>query len=232
MEKYLGSYLHPRQTRRPWEPLVPTSAPAGRYQAHRPSPHMTCARAASSSNRSTGSQKSSKTGSLTNNRSHSFPTTTGDFISKANMVKRIEIGATSLGTTTHSRTRAYLRGGHAYRRGIVHHLALSGVEVSCTQSLLRYSSTSKAILRYLRKSMAHSSAGLAQDAALGSTLNSVRAEISANRGCSHTETTRPSRNQQPHHNNTMPPFPKHLAVFEQQGSIATQQYLHQVLTPS
>jgi hypothetical protein len=89
-----------------------------------------------------------------------FPAETGDFITKANMVKHIEIEATSLGEPTRSHTGAYLRGGHAYRSGIVHHLALSGVEV-----------------RYLGKSMAHSSAGLAEEAALGTTLNSVRAEI-------------------------------------------------------
>jgi hypothetical protein len=106
-----------------------------------------------------------------------LPTTTGDFISTANMVTRVEIGATSLGKSTHGRAGAYLWGGHAYRRGIVHHLALSGVEVSRMQSLLRHSSTSKAILRYLGKSMARSSAGLAEEAALGTTLNSVRAEI-------------------------------------------------------
>jgi hypothetical protein len=93
------------------------------------------------------------------------------------MVKHIEIGATSLGKPTHSRTGAYLRGGHAYRRGIVHHLALSGVEISRIQSLPRHSSTFKAILRYRGKSMAHSSAGLAEEVALGATFNSVRAEI-------------------------------------------------------
>jgi hypothetical protein len=122
-----------------------------------------------------------------------------------------------------------LWGGHAYRRGIVHHLALSGVEVSRIQSLLRHSSTSKAILRYLGKSMAHSSrprrrssTGYNPEFSQSRDQNTRSpTQISANRGRSPTETTRPSRNQQPHHNNTMPPFSNHLAVFEQQGSIVT-----------
>jgi hypothetical protein len=50
---------------------------------------------------------------------HVFPTTTGDFIAKANVVKHIELGATSLGKPTRSRTGAYLWGGRAYRRGIL-----------------------------------------------------------------------------------------------------------------
>jgi hypothetical protein len=61
-----------------------------------------------------------------------------DFITKGNMVKHIELGATSLGKPTHSRTGAYLWGGHAYRRGILHHLASSGVEASRIQSLLQH----------------------------------------------------------------------------------------------
>jgi hypothetical protein len=106
-----------------------------------------------------------------------FPTESGNFITRENMVKHIELGAVSLGKPTHSRTGAYLWGGHACRRGIVHHLATSGVEVSKIQSLLRHSSTSTAIIRCLGKSMAHSSASLAEEAALGTTLKEVRAEI-------------------------------------------------------
>jgi hypothetical protein len=62
------------------------------------------------------------------------------------MVKHIELGASYLGKPTHSRAGAYLWGGHAYRRGIVRHLATSGVEVSKIQSLLRRSCTSTAII--------------------------------------------------------------------------------------
>jgi hypothetical protein len=108
-----------------------------------------------------------------------FPTESGKFITKANMVKHIELGAASLGKPTYSGTGAYLWGGHASRRGIVHHLATSGVEVSKIQSLLKHSCTSTAIIRYLGKSLAHSSAGLAEEAALGTTFKAVRAEIKA-----------------------------------------------------
>jgi hypothetical protein len=87
------------------------------------------------------------------------------------MVKHIELGAASLGKPTRSRIGAYLWGGHACRRGIVHHLATSGVEVSKIQSLLRRSCTSTAIVRYLGKSTAHSSASLAEEAALGTILS-------------------------------------------------------------
>jgi DNA-binding transcriptional MerR regulator len=106
-----------------------------------------------------------------------FPTESGDFIAKKNMVKHIELGAASLGKPIRSRTGAYLWGGHAYRRGIIHHLAASGVEVSKIQSLLRHPCASTAIIRYLGKSMARSSASLAEEAALGTTLEALRAEI-------------------------------------------------------
>jgi hypothetical protein len=59
----------------------------------------------------------------------------------------------------------------------VHYLATSGVEVRKILSLLRHSCTSTAIIRYLGKSMSHSSASLAEEAALGTTLKDVRAEI-------------------------------------------------------
>jgi hypothetical protein len=106
-----------------------------------------------------------------------FPTEMGDFITKANIVNHIELGATSVGEPTRSRAWADLWSGHAYRRGIVHYLALSGVQVSLIQSLLRRSSTSTAIIRCLGEAIVHSSASLAEEAALGTTLNSVRAEI-------------------------------------------------------
>jgi hypothetical protein len=106
-----------------------------------------------------------------------FASETGAFVGKSIMVNHIEVGSTSLGKPIHSCTRAYLWGGHAYRRGIAHYLATSGVEVGKIQSLLRHSATSTTILRYLGKAMSHSSASLAQEAPLGSTLNTVRAEI-------------------------------------------------------
>jgi hypothetical protein len=51
--------------------------------------------------------------------------------------------------------------------------------VNRIQSLLRHSLTSTAIIHYLGKSMTGTSAGLAEEAALGATLKTVRSEIKA-----------------------------------------------------
>jgi cell division protein FtsX len=68
-------------------------------------------------------------------------------------------------------------GGHAYRRGIVHYLARSGEQVSRIQSLLRLSSTSRAILKYMGTATLQSDSTLAEKAARRTTIVSVKAEI-------------------------------------------------------
>jgi hypothetical protein len=144
---------------------------------------------------------------LANNQQVSlFPTILGDFITKANIVRRIQIGAISLGQPNRSLTGKDLWGGHAYRRGIVHYFTLSGVQVNSIQSLLRHAPTSKGIVKYMGTAKLHSDSTLAEEAARTSALQDQQEppEIS-------------------NLNTTTQCHPlKHLAVFEQQGSVATR----------
>ena len=104
-----------------------------------------------------------------------WPTETGAFCTKKAVVETIVAAARLLGLRTTTPAGAAAWGGHAFRRGGAQYLAQQGIDVWRIQALARHSST--AILAYLEESNLASLKGLSTDAALGRSIESVRAEL-------------------------------------------------------
>lgn len=104
-----------------------------------------------------------------------WPTQAGAFPSKKAVVATIIEAAKVLGLRTTTPAGAESWGGHAFRRGGAQYLAKQGIDTWRIQALARHSST--AILKYLDEANLTSLRGLSTDAALGKSLDTVRAEL-------------------------------------------------------
>jgi hypothetical protein len=105
-----------------------------------------------------------------------FPTKSGTFPTKSDMVRTIESAARQLHIDTVSEGKP-VWGGHSLRRGGAQYLARCGVDVWRIQALARHSGS--AILLYLDGVHAESLGNIAAEASLGRDLTNVREELSA-----------------------------------------------------
>ena len=104
-----------------------------------------------------------------------FPTMEGDYPSKQSVVATIVHAARLLNLPLTNTAGSNRWGGHALRRGGVQYLAKAGVEVWRIQALCRHSSDS--IKHYLDDALNEGLADIAQTAAAGRSLHSVRDEL-------------------------------------------------------
>ena len=104
-----------------------------------------------------------------------WPDASGKFCSKQAIVDTIVAAATWVGLPTRTPAGAEAWGGHSLRRGGAQYLAQQGIDTWRIQALARHSSS--AILAYLEEANLVSLRGLSTDAALGRSIESVRAEL-------------------------------------------------------
>jgi len=99
----------------------------------------------------------------------------GEYPTKQSVVATIEHAATLLGLPLTNAAGSKRWGGHALRRGGAQYLAKAGVEVWRIQALCRHSSD--AIKHYLDDALNEGLSDIAQAAAAGRSLQSVRSEL-------------------------------------------------------
>ena len=104
-----------------------------------------------------------------------FPTPSGEFVEKKNMVNTISHAASLLGLRHTSRTGAPSWGGHSLRSGGIKFLGANGVELWRIQALARHSSS--ATLRYLGSSHQNARPDISRDASFTATLGDMKRDL-------------------------------------------------------
>ena len=104
-----------------------------------------------------------------------FPSPSGSFVNKKDMVCTITHAASLLGIRAKSRTGAPSWGGHSLRSGGIKFLGANGVELWRIQALARHSSS--ATLRYLGTSHLNARPDISRDASYASSLSDMRREL-------------------------------------------------------